>query len=261
MGIYETLLFIGTLGLAVMTLMGFVHVGHHGGHGHGGGHDLHAHHGGHALDAHHGAGHSHGHAGTGHAPLAHGHDTHGHAPAAHGPAAHDTAQHGRLENWHGAHAPSAHDEGADESPSHGGAAYLLLGLLSPLTLFSLAFGAGATGTLLMSLHFSRLAAALPAAVGAWVFYAAILTPLRRFVFSFASPPARTLEGALMQQAEVVTSFNTRGEGLVRLTVDGQSVDVLARLDKTDQGQRIQRGQRVLVEDVDTHHNTVRVSRL
>jgi hypothetical protein len=244
MGIYETLLIIGTLGLAVMTLLGFAHVGHQGGPGHGAGHGLHAHHAGHALNIQLGAGHSH--AGAGHAPAAQGHGT---------------PEHGRLENWPGAHPHPAHEEGVHDNETHGGVAYLLIGLLSPLTLFSLAFGAGATGTLLMSLHFSPLAAALPAALGAWVFYAAILAPLRRFVFSFASPPAQTLEGALMQQAEVVTSFNTRGEGLVRLTVDGQSVDVLARLEEGNQGARIMRGQRVLVEEVDTHRNTVRVSRL
>jgi hypothetical protein len=130
-----------------------------------------------------------------------------------------------------------------------------------MTLFSLAFGAGATGTLLQSLGLSQAAAALPSALGAWVFYAAVLRPLRNFVFSFASPPAQTLEGALLQQAEVVTSFKARGEGIVRLTVDGQSIDVLARLEEADRGERIRRGQRVLVEDVDTHHNTIRVSRL
>jgi hypothetical protein len=261
MGIYETLLIIGTLGLAVMTVMGFVHVGHHGGHGHGAGHGLHAHDGGHALDVQHGGGH--GHAGTGHAPLAPGHGADGHGPLAHGHGAHGhgVPAHGHADHGHGLHEHHAHGEGAHEGEAQGGTAYLLLGLLSPLTLFSLAFGAGATGTILMSFHFSRLAAALPSALGAWVFYAAILEPLRRFVFSFASPPAQTLEGALLQQAEVVTSFNTRGEGLVRLTVDGQSVDVLARLEEANPGERIVRGQRVLVEDVDTHHNTVRVSRL
>jgi hypothetical protein len=46
-------------------------------------------------------------------------------------------------------------------------------------------------------------------------------------------------------------------------VDGQSVDVLARLSEEErrQGTRVARGQSVRVEDVDTHRNRCTVSRL
>jgi hypothetical protein len=227
-----------------MTLLGFTHTGHHGHHGPG--HSLDAHHGehtdvGHGLDAHHG----------GHLHAGQGHGAHGHTPLAH-----SYGTHGLQIGNHDSHDPH------DHAPAgNGGLGYLLLGLLSPITLFSLALGAGATGTILRSFGLSTAAAALPSAFGAWFFYAAILRPLRNFVFGFASRPAQSLEGALLQQAEVVTSFNERGEGLVRLTVDGQSVDVLARLQDAGPGVRVRRGQRVLVEDVDTHRNMVRVSRL
>ena len=140
-------------------------------------------------------------------------------------------------------------------------ANLLFELLSPLTLFSLALGAGATGLILQSLGLTLVQVAVAAALGAAIFYLAILRPLRSLIFSFASRPAELLDGALMQEAEVVTSFNAHGEGIVRLNVDGRSIDVLARLEKAEHGAHVHRGQRVLVEDVDTHRNEVRVSRL
>src|SRR5690349_8394073 len=131
MGIYETLLIFGFLGLAVMTLLGFVHVGHHGGHSHGNGHGLHGHHAGHveaghALDVQHGAGH-------GHAPLGPAHTTHGHG---HASPVHGHADHGHAAPAHGHahHGPHAHGTPEHEAEAPGGMSFLpLLGLLSPLT--------------------------------------------------------------------------------------------------------------------------------
>jgi hypothetical protein len=216
--VYETLLVIGALGLVVMTLLGFAHPGH------GGGHALGARHGGplQAAGARGGGAAAHGHAG--HGPAHAGH--HGHAPG--------------MRAW---------------------GSNLVFELLSPLTVFSLALGAGATGLILHSLGILGVPAAVVAALGALFLYAVILRPLRLLIFSFASRPAQALEGALMQEAEVITSFNARGEGIVRLNVDGQCVDVLARLDPSEHGARISRGHRVLVEEVDSHRNEVRVSRL
>jgi hypothetical protein len=193
----------------------------HGGHGH--------------------AGHAeHGH--LGHAPLAHGHGGHG----AHG---------------HEAHGHGGHDDCAGHAGGHAHAIQWLT-LLSPMTLFSLCLGAGATGVLLRTLGVqSALLTALAALAGAILFRAGVVGPIWKLVLSFASRPARALEGALLQLAEAVTPFNAKGEGLVRLEVDGQSIDVLARLEHPDQGSRVLRGQQVRVESVDSHTNTVTVSRL
>jgi hypothetical protein len=196
----------------------------HGGHGH--------------------AGHAeHGH--LGHAPLAHGHGEHG----AHGHAA------------HGGHGHAGHGDRAGHA---GGQAHAIewLALLSPMTLFSLCLGAGATGVLLRTLGVqSAFLTALAALAGAILFRAGVVGPIWKLVLGFASRPARALEGALLQLAEAVTPFNAKGEGLVRLEVDGQSIDVLARLEHPDQGSRVLRGQQVRVESVDAHTNTVTVSRL
>src|SRR5439155_20580165 len=105
--------------------------------------------------------------------------------------------------------------------------------------------------------------ALGAAAGAVVFNALLVRPIMRLVFGFASTPARGLSGALMEAAEAVTAFDANGEGLVRVLVDGQTVDVLARVcdEERRQGARVLRGQSVRVEEVDPRTNRCRVSRL
>jgi hypothetical protein len=134
-------------------------------------------------------------------------------------------------------------------------------VLSPLTLFGMAVGAGATGIALRSLGVPPPITAVAACGGAVAFRAGVVGPLWNLVSAFTSRPAAALEGALLQTAEAVTAFNARGEGLVRLVVDGQSVDVLARLEPGEQGVRIARGEQVRVESVDPHRNSVTVSRL
>jgi hypothetical protein len=139
----------------------------------------------------------------------------------------------------------------------------LLSLLSPLTLFSACLGAGAVGSLLTRWDVPVVMTAAAAGVGAVACNALLVRPMMRLVMGFASVPARGLTGALMQRAEAVTTFDANGEGLVRVLVDGQSVDVLARLTEVDrsQGTRVLRGQPVLIEDVDERRNRCTVSRL
>jgi hypothetical protein len=192
--------------------------------------------------------------------LGFAHGGHGHAGhAEHGHLGHAPLAHGHGE--HGAHGHAAHGDCAGHA---GGQAHAIewLALLSPMTLFSLCLGAGATGVLLRTLGVqSAFLTALAALAGAILFRAGVVGPIWKLVLSFASRPARALEGALLQLAEAVTPFNAKGEGLVRLEVDGQSIDVLARLEHPDQGSRVLRGQQVRVESVDSHTNTVTVSRL
>jgi hypothetical protein len=223
MFIYETLLVTGALGIVVMTLMGFAHVGgaHHGGHG-GGAHT------GHALGGGRLAAGGHGSHATGHASHAAG------------------------------HARAAAGSGTRPNVGHA-----LLGLLSPMTLFAACLGAGIVGSLLTSWHVSALLAGLGSLAGAFLFNALVVRPVLRLAMGFVSEPAQGLEGALMQSAEAVTAFDKNGEGLVRVLVDGQSVDVLARLtdEERREGTRVVRGQTVRIEDVDTRSNRCKVSRL
>jgi hypothetical protein len=233
MFLYQTLLATGALGIFVMALLGFVHHGGHNGNGNGG-HNGHAHPGAHAAAEAHGGPLHHGHAGpAGHA--GHGHDlAHGHSPG----------------------------EGHANGSAHGAGLHLLT-LLSPMTLFAASLGAGAVGSLLTAWDVPPALTGAAAGLGAIGFNVLLVRPMLRLVMGFASTPARGLAGALMQPAQAVTGFDANGEGLVRVLVDGQSVDVLARLTEEErrQGARVIRGQSVRVEDVDPHRNRCTVSRL
>lgn len=188
--------------------------------------------------------------------FGHGHDhgsAHGHA-ADHGGHAH-----------HAGHAD--HSGHADHGGHHGEQAEArapspLWTLLSPLTIFSLCLGAGATG-LLVRHSLSPTLTGLAAAGGGAAFYGLIVRPLWTLVFRFASAPARALEGTVASSAEALTRFDEQGRGMIRLTVDGQIVRVLAHLDPDDLAERtaIRPGDPLVIIAVDEQKNTCRVSRL
>jgi hypothetical protein len=135
-------------------------------------------------------------------------------------------------------------------------------LMSPLTWFSWMFGGGAAGMIAIVMHASPRAAFIVALTGAALFQLFVVRPIWKLVFRFESQPAGNLEGCLMQEVEVIRAFNARGEGLVRVVVDGRTEDVLGVLTKSerDVASRPRRGDRVLIEDIDTRTNTCIVSR-
>ena len=185
----------------------------HGGHGHGHGH------GDASLAG--GIGHGHGHAGHGHVGDVH---------AGHGGAA-----------GHGSHA--AH---------HGEAAqgFSWSSLLSPRLLFALMVGFGAGGIVAAPLGEPwRFGAAILAGAA---FEALLVGPLWRFLFRFESKPAVTLDSAIEDEARAVTGFDASGRGLVAVDVDGQVVQLLARLsaDERARGVHVRSGDMVRIAEVD-----------
>lgn len=234
---YLLLFLTGFIGFVAMAILGF---------GHGGGH-----HGGHV---------GHGHASLGGADhaLGHGHHiagAHAHAGANHG-AAHDTSS------------QAGHHDGQQltKSEADGGPLTAIRGfrpwsLLSPLSLFSLALGGGATG-LLLKPFLSANALVFAAIAGALFFNYGVLTPIMNLVMKFVSRPSDGLEGAVAQSAEAITRFDDTGRGLVRLTLDGQNIQILAHLDSTEveHGTRVMKGDQVLIIEVDPHRNTCRVTK-
>lgn len=226
--IYAVLLVAGFAGFVAMLLLGSVHEvhGHHGHGAHG--------HGGHTHGGHHG-----------HAHTAHGH---GHS--------HDNANADGDADGDG-------DGDGDAASTIARGFMWVIPFLSPLNWFSWFLGAGAAGTLLTLAHIQDPLRLIGALVGAILFKVAIVGPIWNNVFKFASKPADNLEGCLMQTVEAVTAFNERGEGLVRMLIDGRSEDVLARLTEADlaRGGRVGRGTQLLVEEVDPSRNTCRVSRV
>jgi hypothetical protein len=184
----------------------------------------------------HGAGHGHaagGHAGHGiggHAHTGHGHAGHVQAGLAHGVSPHPTAT-ARIDL-----------------------------LRSPRLLFSLALGFGASGLLARPFLGGPLLVAV-AVAGAVAFEWGIVGPLWNFAMRFASNPATTLESAVSDEATAVTAFDHNGEGIVSLEVDGQIVQILAKLQPNDRllGTRVRAGQRVRIEEVNTAKNCCTVS--
>ncbi|MHA3774725.1 hypothetical protein ACXR0O_24650 [Verrucomicrobiota bacterium sgz303538] len=182
-------------------------------------------------DGHHGGAGAHGH------DVAHGHTGHSHHV----------------------------DHGANHSAPaklHGNDAKALWMLLSPRVLFALLLGFGASG-LLFRAFLSGPLLLVVAVVAAWIFQAGIVEPLWKFFFGFASTPARTLEHAILEQAKAVANFDTQGQGLVALELDGQIVQMLGRLEQQDreQGVRIRSGDRLMIVSVDSQRNRCTVTRL
>lgn len=130
----------------------------------------------------------------------------------------------------------------------------LVGLLSPMNLFAICLGAGAVGMLTGRWWWSLL--------GGIVFWKLIVEPLEQLVMRFASEPAQNLEGARATEAIVQSRFDSQGQGMVSITVDGQLRRVLATLAETEENPReLKVGERVVVVDVDPRRNTCRIARL
>lgn len=137
----------------------------------------------------------------------------------------------------------------------------LLLALSPLDLFSYAVGAGAVGLLLEKLVAPGLLIWL-AIAGALFFNFGIVKRLMYFALRFETKPSEGLEGMIAHKAEAMTNFDKDGRGLVSLTFDDQTTQVLALLDpaELEQGIRICKGDEVVVLEVDPVRNTCRVTR-
>jgi hypothetical protein len=128
----------------------------------------------------------------------------------------------------------------------------LLGVFSPLGIFSLCLGAGAAGMLTNRWWWAVL--------GGLLFWKLVIEPLQELLLRFASDPAKNLEGACATEAVTLSRFDASGQGMVRLTVDGQVRRVLAKLSEGEAAE-ITVGEKLVVVDVDTKRNTCRVARL
>lgn len=176
---------------------------------------------------------------------------HGHAGHAQGQAG--DAHGGDLHGHHGhAHSPG----------DNGGSSSVLWMLMSPRFLFSFALGAGAAGELVRPWFGGPLQLAI-ALVGGVLFERLLVGPLWNMIMRFASAPALTLESAVTDEATAVTAFDSNGQGIVSLELDGQVVQVLATLTAGDRatGMRVRAGQRVRIEDVNPTNNCCTVSLL
>ena len=182
---------------------------------------------------------------------------HGHAPGHHGGGHH--AGHSGGDHQIGSHSGHSHDHSGQHHHENGSARWALF--LSPRIWFSVLVGFGATGLLLQH-RISGLILLGAALLGGIAFEGLLMRPLWSLASRFESEPALTLETGVMDDAEAVTGFNRQGEGLVRLDLDGQVVQLLGVLtaDERAAGVRVAAGDRLLVEAVDPARQRCTVSR-
>jgi len=185
---------------------------------------------------------------------------------------HDTAHPGDSGHGHAA-GPTHHDVAVSHGPAHGAAhgpahvhqhdhAHGKSGwdFVSPRVWFSVLVGAGATGLLLKPFLFEPLIAAL-AIVGGLAFERFLVSPIWHFLLRFESRPAMLLESLVLEEARAETDFDASGEGLVGVELDGQNVQLLGRLTPDElKGERVRRGARLRIEEVDPARNRCLVSR-
>ena len=184
-----------------------------------------------------------------------GHDASGHGT---GPAHGHPGDNGA--HAHQGHPGEFHLAGHTSVHHAGGLKSTLLSLASPRVLFSLLVGFGLTGVVLRPFLAGIVLLAV-AVVGAIVFERALVEPLWRFLFRFASNPATTLEDSLMSEARATSGFDDNGQGLVSVEVDGQIVQCLGTLRPDDfaLGVRVRAGDVLRVEDVDAVRSRCTVS--
>lgn len=191
------------------------------------------------------------------------HDVHhGHAGAFRGHATHGS--HGGHARGHGSHADhqahnASHNASRDGAPATRHTSSTLLGLLSPRVFFSVLLGFGTTGVAANSFLSGAVLMGV-SVVGGAVFEGAIVRPLWNFLMGFASQPARMLESRVLEEALAVTNFDADGRGLVSVEMNGEIVQLLARLRPEDRqpttsSTRVRNGDKLMVVEVDAAHNT------
>jgi hypothetical protein len=188
--------------------------------------------------------------GGGHGDHAHGHDAGGHAHTGH--SAH-ASSHGPSHD--SSHAPS-HD------PSHASAVgKVLWAFASPRTWFSVLIGMGLSGRALRPVFDGGVLLFIAALGIGLLFEWVLVRPLWNFAFKFGSKPALMLDSALEDEATAVTAFDTNGQGIVAIDLDGQVVQVLATLRADDRalGAAVRAGDRVRIADVDSARNRCTVA--
>ena len=170
-----------------------------------------------------------------------------HAGSTHGVVGHGVG-HAQAGHGHASNAPTQ----SQPNP--------LVALMSPRVLFSVCLGLGTAGLVLR--EFLRGPLLFAAALGVGILFERFLvSPVWNLAFRFASNPAATLEGSVMDEATAVTAFDKNGQGLIAVEVDGQMVQILGTLQAGDREMNVKvpAGSRLRIQDVDAARNRCTVS--
>ncbi len=185
--------------------------------------------------------------------MSHGHGGHGGGHGLHHAAGSHAGAHAHAGHGHG----SSHGLAKAMKSERGGLPFFL----SPMALFSLALGAGATGMLLQKVV-SQPLLSLAAIGGALLFNFGVVKPMTSLIFRFGGTPSEGLNAMVAHSVEAATGFDASGRGVVRASLDGQVVQLLATLEKSecDRGTIVRKGEELVVTEVDLQRGTCRVTK-
>jgi hypothetical protein len=180
---------------------------------------------------------------------------------------HPGVHHGEASFGHNAHI-SRHHHASDRANAHaasngGSPSFSILtwlGWFSPLYLCGAVIGFGVTGTLVGRLLHGWPCFAL-ALLGAYFTRIICVRPLISGILMWASRPAKTLGDAVLETGIAATNFDAKGYGMVRLSLDGQIVQLLGLLVAEEPSElRVNAGEKLFIRSVDSVRQRCSVSR-
>lgn len=150
--------------------------------------------------------------------------------------------------------------GPHSTQSGNSASNWLSGLIpSPRAIFSLLALYGAFGNALeKAAHLPVIMAALLAVVPAVLIEKMVVKPIWNLIFQSQGDPSSPIEMLLLEDAEAVTPFRN-GKGVVSVVRDGRMVQFSAELLPDQNSLPIRVGDRLRVENVDSHREKLMVS--
>ena len=157
---------------------------------------------------------------------------------------------------HGRHGRHGHHHG---NFGKFGRAKMLLAI-SPIDIFAVSLGTGATGLLLPHSLSSTMILILAIVVGL-AFDLVLLKPAFNFALRFASTPSDGLEGTIAKFATSVSNFDSSGRGLVSIIIDAEEKHLLATLEESDRATPVRKGDQLIVTGVDAKRNSCSVARM
>ena len=132
--------------------------------------------------------------------------------------------------------------------------------ISPIDVFAIALGIGATG-LLLPKDMSGTVILVIALIVGLVFDFLFLKPIFNFALRFVSNPSDGLEGMVAKTATSVSNFDSSGRGLVSIVIDAEEKQLLATLEASERGDPVRKGEQLIVTGVDARKNSCTVTKL
>lgn len=124
---------------------------------------------------------------------------------------------------------------------------------SPLNLFGVVLMIGGLG-LAARPFLSGAALPIAAFLGGAILGVVVVRPLHRIIARSATQREHLMDEMISESAEALSNFES-GRGLVRVKVDGEYVQLTARLTESDQNAEVVEGDWLLITTIDAAHGS------